>query len=285
MKKAILTILCAIMIGLALPISARADAGPKPSVVIDFTGLEGEMYYATLLSSTYSTGPHSAGKEYQDYMGPYDIFLKFSDYQDADWYSFLPVFQDCSTEHRFSWTYYPPETFKVLLYFPETDSFIVSQESYECYAFDSFFTAEIAGPGGDSSAPTGITLSKSNQGADVMVSFVIRVLLTLAVELGIALLFGLSGRRLLSIIALTNIGTQFALNLVLNAITLRMHFSEFIKCYLLLELAVFAIEAIVYTALLKQEASKQKLIGYALLANTASFGLGLLLAALIPAIF
>ena len=35
-----------------LPVQVRADMGPKPSVVIDFIGIEDEEYYVTLLSKT-----------------------------------------------------------------------------------------------------------------------------------------------------------------------------------------------------------------------------------------
>ena len=39
---------------------ARADAGPKPSVVIALEGLEGRECWGTLLSAQRSTGPYSA---------------------------------------------------------------------------------------------------------------------------------------------------------------------------------------------------------------------------------
>ncbi len=42
------------------PNTAKADIGPKPSVVIDFNGLDEKTYYATLLSSEKSTDPFSA---------------------------------------------------------------------------------------------------------------------------------------------------------------------------------------------------------------------------------
>ena len=47
---------------LACSVTARADTGPKPSVRITFTGLEGESYYGTLLSERSSTGPASADR-------------------------------------------------------------------------------------------------------------------------------------------------------------------------------------------------------------------------------
>ena len=54
-----LPVLC-LLLALALPLPARADTGPKPSVKIEFTGSTGQPYYATLLSRESSTGPQSA---------------------------------------------------------------------------------------------------------------------------------------------------------------------------------------------------------------------------------
>ena len=59
--------------------------------------------------------------------------------------------------------------------------------------------------------------------------------------------------------------------------------------YVLLEILVFAIEAIAYALLLKKLSGKEqkpvKAVGYALVANAASFGFGLWLAHVIPGIF
>ena len=285
MKKVILIFLCVIVISAVLPANARADSGPKPSVVIDFSGLDSETYYATLLSSTVSTGPYSTGRDYQEYMGNYDAFLKFSEYEDADGYYFLRFYQDCSETNRFSWTYYPPQEFKILLYFPETDTFIASNEIYERYAFDSYFTAEIEGQGNELTASSGITLSKSYNYTNEIISLVIRILLTIAVELVVALLFGLRGKAVFRFIAVTNIVTQIALNLALNIINFHMGILAFIVFYVLLEIAVFAIEAILYAVCLKTQASKRRLVTYALSANAASFALGMLLAIWVPGIF
>lgn len=125
--------------------------GPKPSVVIDFKGLEDENYYVTLLSKTDSTGPYSAitkGPGYTMYESgdeDYDVFLKFAGYEDGDGYYFLQYFKNCGDSHRFAWTYYPPVNFKILVYFPDYDAFAVSAEAYERYAFDSYYSVSVSG--------------------------------------------------------------------------------------------------------------------------------------------
>jgi hypothetical protein len=41
--------------------------------------------------------------------------------------------------------YYPPEDFKILLYFPADDRFAVSEEACERYAFDSYYQVNLSG--------------------------------------------------------------------------------------------------------------------------------------------
>ncbi|MEL7602134.1 MAG: hypothetical protein AAGU77_03170 [Bacillota bacterium] len=91
MKKAAYLLLCVLLAVVMLPMPARADMGPKPSVVVDFKGMAGERYYATLLSLKKSTGPFSAPRgggdayaRYHEGDEGYDVFLKFAGYQDAD---------------------------------------------------------------------------------------------------------------------------------------------------------------------------------------------------------
>ena len=125
-----------------MPLTATADTGPKPSVVVSFEGLENEKYYVTLLSESVTTGPHTAYDEQADnadYYGDDEdniIWQKFVSYKDEDGYYFLQFFDECTETSKFTWGYYPPTKFKLLIYFPEHDSFAVSDEDYERYGFD-----------------------------------------------------------------------------------------------------------------------------------------------------
>jgi hypothetical protein len=90
MKKIVSIFLCTLALLIVFPVTSHADVGPKPSVIIDFSGLENDSYYATLLSSEKSTGPYSALSEnnadyarYQQDDEEYDIFLKFAQYKDT----------------------------------------------------------------------------------------------------------------------------------------------------------------------------------------------------------
>jgi hypothetical protein len=125
-----------------LSVTASADTGPKPSVVVRFKGLEQESYYVTLLSDKDSTGPWSKNNEYKTYYGDEKIWEKLNSYSDPDDFYFLGCFADCADTDTFKWTYYPPSTFKILIYFPDYDRFVVSADTYERYAFDSYYTVD-----------------------------------------------------------------------------------------------------------------------------------------------
>ena len=118
MKKRL--VIVALLVSVLLPIftiTASADIGPKPSVNIRFEGLENEQYYVTLLADTRSTGPYSKHDEFNGY-GDEKIWERFNSYEDKDGFYFLSYFMDCTDTNEFRWTYYPPSTFKILIYFP-----------------------------------------------------------------------------------------------------------------------------------------------------------------------
>lgn len=286
-KRIVFVLLCVLTLTILFPLTASADMGPKPSVVINFSGLDGKAYYGTLLSSVKSTGPYSAlnsngvSTRYEEGDKDYEIFLKFAGYHDTDGYYFMQFFEDCTQTHQFSWTYYPPKEFKILLYFPETDSFIISDTSYERYAFDSYFTAEVSG--------ISFSVEKSYDYVYEAISLIARIVLTIVAELGIALLFGFRERKQFRFITLINVITQIALNLTLNIINYHSGELAFVMAFLLLEVMVFIVEAILYTWYLKRY-SQEKVTSwkpgvYALVANIVSFALGLGLAHWIPGIF
>lgn len=288
MKKIAVIMFCSFIITILFPYTAHADMGPKPSVVIDFKGINGKTYYATLLSEQKSTGPFSAlnagnhaNAHYQEGDEEYEIFQKFVEYQDADGYYFLQYFKDCTQTNQFSWTYYPPQVFKILLYFPETDSFIISDESYQRYAFDSYFTAQVSG--------ISLSADETYKYTNEMLSLIIRIVLTIVTELGIALLFGFREPKQVRFIIIVNVVTQIALNFTLNVINYHLGELAFLLFYFLLEVAVFITEAVLYTWYLKKYSQKAvpgwKPGVYALTANTASFIIGIGIAYKVPGIF
>ena len=265
----------------------RADMGPKPSVRIALEGLPRETCYGTLLSQHPSTGPASAWDgtpegRYANGPGGQEIWEQFIRYHDTDGYYFLQEWWDCTENCRLDWAYYPPSPFKILLYFPESDRFCVSP-AYERYAFDSYFTADL------SQYESGrMTARPSYDYTWQAVSLAARILLTIAVELAIALAFGYRGRDL-GFIAAVNAVTQAGLNIALNLVNYTSGPMLFVLCTILFEAVVFLSEGVLYAAVLARRSprpkAKRRAVLYALTANFSSFALGLAIARIIPGIF
>jgi len=278
LRKAVKFLLCVALLAAALMIFAHADMGPKESVTVEFRGFEGRRYFATLLSRTRSSGPASV-YDGDESTPKSDVFMKFVEYQDADGFYFLQFMQDCSQTHAFFWGYYPPEEFRILLYFPDTDEFLESQGSYGQYAFHSRYVF----------TPDGSVERAYDYGNEAL-AFALRAALTVAVELAVALCFCLRGGKLWRLVILMNLGTQVLLNAALQ-ITIYYHGAWLgaAGITLLLELAVTAAEAVVYTRYFPRLSARplRKWVGivYAIAANAVSFIVGLAMAQMLPRLF
>ncbi len=281
MKKCHVLCLCLSLLFCSLfSMTVLADTGPKPSVVIDFKGLEEVSYYATLLSETNSTGPWSTGDDYMDWMGEKNAFDAFDTYQDAEGFYFLGWMEDCSDDQQLRWGYYPPAAFKILLYFPESGKLLSSEKIYERYAFDSYFTAEVIGET--------IIVEKTYDFTWEVYSLLCRIIATIGIELAVAwLFFGFRKREQIKVICIANLTTQTILNVLLNIANYNRGAAGFVLCYILLEFLVFMIEAIVYHSFLRNTEGEKKIhpVLYAFIANSVSFGIGILVAKWMPGIF
>ena len=251
------------------------------------------------MSKNPSTGPNSAWDGDEDHIYneliDLDIWRAFVDYEDADGYYFLQIGWQVNEKKELAWTYYPPDNFKILLYYPETDKYVVSGIC-ERYAFDTYYTVDMAGVDIGSveydenqSNNDRLDAYKSYQYKQEILSLVARILITIAIEMGIALLFGFRGKKALLLLVGVNTVTQIILNVLLNIINFRSGSRAFVMGYIGLELAVFAIEATLYAVLMRKLTGMAKstrfYVLYALAANVASFCAGIIIANIMPGIF
>lgn len=285
MKKKFCRFLCFFLTiaALLLPNTAYADMGPKPSVVIHFTGIEEENYYVTLISQDDSTGPYSYGNPYHDWMGEEWVFNKFCEYTMPAGYYFLSYMENCSDDDTFEWGYYPPQEFRILLYFTEHDTFLEVEGDYSRYAFDSYFEVEVDSPTAKATAEQDYYFALE------ITSLIVRVIGTILIEILIAVLFFYRDRKSLLIISVTNIVTQIVLNVLLNIFNFQHGPWAFTFNYVWMELVVLGIEAILFCRLLPRkdiDTDKNKTaLCYAFIANLISFFAGMLIAHWIPGIF
>lgn len=305
MKKLCAVFACFIAVMLLSPVPGYADMGPKPSVVVEIEGLEGQDYYITLLSKEKSTGPHSFSDEEisaESYLVGDDreqgmaAWKAFREYKDADGFYFIEYFAKINAEQNFKWGYFPPQDFKILIYLPESGQFAVSGIQSR-YAFDSYFTATVSGLDATGDLPIAATAqgtpisAKRNYNYTLEIeTFAARVCATIAIELLVALLFRLRKRNILLFIAVVNIITQTLLNVLLNVGVGFYGVRLSVPGYLGAEFLVFAVEAAAYMVYFKKpEGTKpiKKWVApvYSLTANAVSFVVGILLAVAVPGIF
>lgn len=271
-QKIVSVIITLIISAAFLSTAAFADIGPKPSLEVRFTGINGENCWAAFLFPENNLGSGNEAWFADDKSTAEEIAM--NEYKDADgfiiskyWVFPKKIEENSVLKHG----YHPPKNFKVLLYFPDSGEFFVTPV-YECYAFNTYFTIDVsARQNGTVTAISSYYLAKE------IVFLIIRILLTIGIELLIALAFKFTAKKQILFIAIVNIITQIALNIGINMIYFKMG-ATLIFLYIPLELAVFAVEAILYAALLTTPEGKPvkggKAVGYAAAANTVSFIFG-----------
>ena len=259
---------------------ASADTGPKPSVRVTFENMGDELCYGTLLSKTPSTGPARAwdgtedGKPIFNNGANETVWRAFTEFKDEDGFYFLQWFWRADENKALNWTYYPPQTFKILLYYPDratksgaadnsaggatrdsettaaSGAFCVS-DVLERYAFHSYYFVDMR----NVQSETIGTIAKisATQGYDYsaeILGFFVRFIITLGVETLLALAFGLRTKRAFLTVLAANGATQVALNILLNA---QLHFNNVygvFPLYFFAELFVFVAEAALYCFIL-----------------------------------
>ncbi len=312
-KKMFVLVLTFILLSV-FTLTVSADMGPKPSVNVTFENLGDELCYATLLSKRESTGPASAWdgiEEHANHNGnpdyawsdlSYEIWKAFVDYKDSDGYYYLQETWQINETKQLNWTYYPPSPFKILLYFPESNTFAVSG-IYERYAFDSYFTIDMQGFDIDSveydekqSSDTRykewkkeLAVHQSYEIAGELFGLFVRIVLTILIEILIALAFGFREKKQFLFILIVNAVTQIILNVLLNIINYNSGGLMMAICYVLFEIVVFVLEAVIYSIFINKISLKPKKVWlcvvYALVANVSSFALGAAIATYLPEVF
>ncbi len=299
MKKRWRFILTALLLLLPLTVMpAGADAGPKPSVVVELTGLEGRTCWGTLLTTQESTGPYRRFSGEEAAEDPEEdralnALLPLA-LADSDGFHLLDFAADCSSG-ELSWTYYPPHTYKIALWFPEEDARAVSGV-YHRYAFDSYYRLDLSGlelaPGCTVELEEARLQRDYPYGASLL-ALAGRVVLTLGAELLLALAFGLRTGRALRWVAGVNLATQLGLNLALELFTYCNGALEGVMAilalpvYLAAEAAVTLVELRIYRRKLLGErgAPGRRITAYTWTANLCSLLAGVLLSFRLPALF
>ena len=285
-KKRLFSLLACFALALAVPFAVFADIGPKPEVTVQTSGLS-EDCWVTLLAEQTSIGPWNlAGSEPPEWFAAeeHPAWEAFAAFEDGDGYHFLQWQAQVKDAAPATWSYMAPKHFKILFWFPESGSYAVT-EKLDRYAYSAVYRVDFSGFDPAAGEVQTVTARKNYDYAGEALGLAARFVLTLAVELVIALPFGYWKRQHLRVLLIANLATQLALNLALNLTTYYSGWLAMWLLYPLLELAVFIVEAVVFRLAFKPEGGKGHPVLYAFVANAASYAFGLWLGNLVPELF
>ena len=276
----------------ALGIYAFADFGPKPSVVVEFENAGDQEYYVTLVAKEDKLGsPYSrVTAEDQPETDDIAIWNRLVAYEDPDGMVFAGNVQKLKGDGAYVWGYYPPSEFRVLIYFPDTDSFVESSEILEQYAFDSYYQMDFNDlPENWNDAVAAIPVTRKYNLLWQITAFLLRLAVTVAVECLLAVLFGFKGKRQMLLVLAVNCATQLAMNLLILDESVGL-FVFYVLQYALIEVGVILAEGLVYCLALPKLATPEQNrnihpIAFAFFGNVASFSLGFLLSNWFPMLF
>lgn len=276
----------------ALGIYAFADFGPKPSVVVEFENAGDQEYYVTLVAKEDKLGsPYSrVTAEDQPETDDIAIWNRLVAYEDPDGMVFAGNVQKLTGDGAYVWGYYPPSEFRVLIYFPDTDSFVESSEILEQYAFDSYYQMDFNDlPENWNDAVAAIPVTRKYNLLWQITAFLLRLAVTVAVECLLAVLFGFRGKRQMLLVLAVNCATQLAMNLLILDESVGL-FVFYVLQYALIEVGVILAEGLVYCLALPKLATPEQNrnihpIAFAFFGNVASFSLGFLLSNWFPMLF
>ena len=276
----------------ALGIYAFADFGPKPSVVVEFENAGDQDYYVTLVAKEDKLGsPYSrVTAEDQPETDDIAIWNRLVAYEDPDGMVFAGNVQKLTGDGAYVWGYYPPSEFRVLIYFPDTDSFVESSEILEQYAFDSYYQMDFNDlPENWNDAVAAIPVTRKYNLLWQITAFLLRLAVTVAVECLLAVLFGFKGKRQMLLVLAVNCATQLAMNLLILDESVGL-FVFYVLQYALIEVGVILAEGLVYCLALPKLATPEQNrnihpIACAFFGNVASFSLGFLLSNWFPMLF
>lgn len=286
-KLRILTaLIVSTMLFLSAAMNASADFGSKPYINVIFTNTGGERYYSTFLAP--STAPWESHAVTEKDLGTewfaglneeeQDAMRSFVEYPAPEGYSPFRYLLSDSSEPSLRWSYMPPDEFIVVVYFPESGRTIGSDICHT-YAFGSIFTADLSGQEINVDSRQNIVVEPSYQVGTWLLEFAARALITIAVELVVALIFGYWEKRTLLFFTIVNLATQILLNIILSLANINYGFLIFLFAYLIGEIAVVTFEAVLYGNIIgkySRHSGTVRAVFYAICANLASLFAGVM---------
>ena len=252
-------------------ITAQADMGPKPASYVTIQGIEGE--YVACFAAKSAWGPNYDYERYlawqeEDGYVPFE-YNPIMEYHDADGFKWITRYYECNGEAKISFTYYCPDEYKIVVY--QNGQFLMATEPLQMYAFTTYYKVDFSSA--TVTTPEQIKVGKNYDYFGEILNLLIRVVLTLALEIGLFYLFRLYTKWNFRVVVIINLITQIALNVAVNIMQFFSGALAAIFLLFVLEFAILMVEFIAYQILFKDK-KRWKILLYPVLANAISFACG-----------
>ncbi|QWC00198.1 hypothetical protein KHQ88_01125 [Mycoplasmatota bacterium] len=296
MFKKILSIVLLLLITWGLIFSVQADIGPKPTAEINILGFD-QAYAFDILFKVDDDDVRVLNEdevqeevEYYYYKDTYPNVL--NGFQDEDGYASYTLYRriphhiEQLETHRFMLGYvYPPDDFKIVLVL-DNDEIIISDVVHK-RSFNAEITFDLSDFSIEESQPVninGVSVYLVNEPSpeeyipwnEIITQIILGVIFTLIIELLILFVFRYNHKSSYKLVTYVNIVTQFLFHTALVTMIIIFDFFGFVFTFVIGEIIILIIEALVYRKLLKEKTKSMATI-YALCANVISLVFGTLI--------
>ena len=179
--------------------------GHYQATTIEIKGINGSCY-GTLLSREPGSGPWNTREDKTPSYAPDHVKKAFKEYKDPDGYYYFNYFEDVE-RGLLRWDSFPPEDFKLLLYFEETDTFMSTEIAHR-YSLTSPFEVRITAEG--------LILKKSYDYPTFLFRFFLRVLISAGISVLISLLYCKRYCMNIKCFIISNVAFHIMLNLFIS---------------------------------------------------------------------
>lgn len=286
MRKSMLLI-SVILVAMTIPFfTVSADIGPKSGVSIEIRGVE-QPYFLDLLypgeMSEYWREHAETELEgcldFHDYCASFIPWLLLDFEEDgyiSSWlYRGRPTYHRQRDDHVYDYTYVPPREFKIILVFE--DGTYVTSPVVVTRLFQTRLIYDLTDVDLATDFTAAGTVNELVPVVGMTTDFILRVILTIGIEILVLFAFGYRLKHSYKLVIATNLVTQVTLTIFM--FVMHWWYSPFFgEIFVLVigEIFILAIELFIYIKWLKEK-SKARAGGYALVANLASFLIGLIL--------
>lgn len=261
-----------VLIGLLLIQPFGISNGYYQTTRIEFEGLKGTCY-ATLLSNKTVSGTWDAKLEL-DLNAPEKVIEFFKNYEDSQRYYYLNYFQDVS-EGLLYWPFYPPEQFKLLIYYPDSDTYITS-EATQRYALNSTYKAIVN--------DNGVTLVSNYNYFKMIFNTILRIVIFSLISIFVTVFIAKPSKIEIKYAVISNVVVQTLLNVIISVYSFRNGFSivEYYMFMWIVYLFLFLIQGLIYT---RKAHSYISPFMASLISNLVTYLSGILLVDVFPSLF